>query len=85
MASNKVIPKYTQVLPIQYANGDVLKAYLDEKFASKPYTMSASHPLLPLPSKILTLSKLRNNNWNITVPFRLSQVGERPSLGLSAA
>ncbi|KAM6527740.1 hypothetical protein FALCPG4_008789 [Fusarium falciforme] len=40
MASKKAAPTYTQILPIHYSNGNVLKAYLDQKCGGKPYTMS---------------------------------------------
>jgi hypothetical protein len=76
MASKKVAPTYTQILPIHYSNGDVLKAYLDQKCGGKPYTMSVRHPFPPIttPKPMLRLSKLRNNNWTITVSKKLSQV-----------
>lgn len=76
MASKNVAPTYTQILPIHYSNGDVLKAYLDQKCGGKPYTMSVRRPVppLPTPTRILRFSKLRNNNWTITVSKQLSQV-----------
>ncbi|RMJ18857.1 hypothetical protein CDV36_001460 [Fusarium kuroshium] len=47
---------FTQILPIHYANGDILRKYLDQKFPGQQYTAS-----------------MRNNNWTIVVPQRLSQ------------
>ncbi|RSL65890.1 hypothetical protein CEP54_004023 [Fusarium duplospermum] len=32
---------FTQILPIHYANGDILRKYLDQKFPGQQYTASA--------------------------------------------